>query len=47
MKVIGLTSVVPRYIFVTLNQYGCPKIEPKFSRARIVKRLQTRLENTF
>ena len=30
MNATGLTSVVPRRIFVTLNQYGRPEIEPKF-----------------
>ena len=29
MKNAGLTSVTSRFIFVPLNQYGCPKIEPK------------------
>ena len=41
------TSVVPRRIFVPLNRYGRPKIEPKFFRARFVKRPQTRLGIAF
>ena len=30
-------SVVPRRIFVSLNRYGRPNIEPKFFKARFVK----------
>ena len=39
MKATGLTSVVPRLIFVPMNENKCPKIEPKFFRARFVKTL--------
>ena len=38
MKAPGLTSVVRRGIFIPLNQHGFPKIEPKYFRARFVKR---------
>ena len=37
MKATDLTSVVPRRIFVPLNQYGWPKMEPNFFRARFIK----------
>ena len=47
MKATGLSTVVPRCIFVPLNQYGCPKIESKVFRARHVKRPATRLGNAF
>ena len=47
MKATGLTSVVPRRIFVPLNQYGCPKIEPKFFRERFVKDLRPGWEMHF
>ena len=39
MKASGLTSVVLRHIFVLLNQYGHPRIEPKFFRTSFVKNL--------
>ena len=38
MKAACLISVIPRNIFVPLNQNECPKIEPKFFRARFVER---------
>ena len=38
MKAPGLTSVIPRRIFVPLNQNRCPKVEPKFFRTKSVKR---------
>ena len=47
MKATGLTNVVPRHTFVSFNQYGCPKIEPKSFGARFVKRPQTRLGSAF
>ena len=37
MKATVLSGVVPRHIFVLLNQNGCPKIEPKFFRGKFVK----------
>ena len=37
MRATGSTSVVLRHVFVPLNQYRCPKIEPRFFRARFVK----------
>ena len=36
MKATRLTSVISRHI-VPLNQYECPKIEPKFFKAMFVK----------
>ena len=38
-------SVVRRRIFVPLNRYGYPKIEPNFSRTRFVKIPYGRLGN--
>ena len=37
----------PRCIFVPLNQYGCPNIEPKLFKIRFVKRSYTQLESAF
>ena len=45
MNATGLTSVVPRRIFVTLNQYGPPEIEPKFFRERFIKDLKKTLNS--
>ena len=47
MKATGLTSAVPRRIFVPLNQDVCPNIESKCFRARFVTRPWTRLGNEF
>ena len=44
MKATILT--VPRYIFVPLNRNGSAKIEPKFFKAKFLKRPYARL-NTF
>ena len=40
-------SAVPRSIFILLNGYENPNIEPTFFRARLVKSPQTRLGSTF
>ena len=47
MKATGLSGIVPRGIFIQLNQDGCQKIEPIFFRAGSVKRPWTRPGNTF
>ena len=47
MEATGLTSVVRRLIFVPLNQNGCPKVEPNFFRARLVKYLRPGWETHF
>ena len=40
MKATSLTSVVPKSFFVPLNQYGCPKIDPKFLEQGLLKGLR-------
>ena len=38
---------LPKGVFMPLNQYGRPNIEPKIFRKRLVKRPETKMRSVF
>ena len=46
-ETVNVIIAIAKRIFVPLNRYRCPNIEPKFFRTRSVKRPYTRLGSEF